>query len=390
MKKNYFFALFGALTITTTAVAQLVDTLTFENHPLDPMTGYFNGSTLPPNSTSFSVGNYTLDNSYNAEWGSWSGFAVSKIQDSVTPGYTNQYAAYPLSGANNSEKYGVFYSSGKIEFDVERTLKSINIANTTYAVQSMRNGDGFAKKFGSPNGPDNTTPDGTEGKDWFLLEIIPLDNADALVGDTIKFYLADYRFDDDTKDYILEKWEKVNLGNITAKKLTFKLSSSDVGEFGMNTPGYLAFDNLVTTTGCTPNNVEIDSTITQVNLPIVWNGITITEAGTYKYADEHIDSCSITTLKLTVTPKVEVGLSEVDNMIVEVYPNPASDVLTVTVTVTVEKPTQLQLVNAVGQTVLVQTINGTTNLNVSTLPKGVYFLSVNAQHKAITQKVILQ
>jgi len=346
MIKNYFFVLASTFVVATSAVAQTSgnDTLTFESFPLDPMTGYFNGSTLVPQDTNTVDTFYTLDNfkfdisftKWSETVSSWAGYAVSRTTDTVTAGVTNQYSAYAYGGANGSEKYGVAYlfdDSKKIEFDTIRTLKSIDITNTTYAVQSMLKGDNFAKIFGSPNGADGN-PDGTEGKDWFLLEIIPLDENDQKSGDTIKYYLADYRFDNDADDYIIKEWKTVNLENVKAKKLVFKLSSSDTGGSGMNTPAYFALDNLITRKGDEP----------------------------------------------------ELGITKVNTLTVSAYPNPASDVLTVNI----EQPATLQLINAVGEIVTTANINGTTNINVSSLNKGLYFLTVTADSGSTTQKIIVR
>jgi len=344
MKKNYslFFAGTFALLASSVSLAQEVaDTLTFEDFTLDS-TGYFNGSTKADTSVlTITLGNYTLDNKFtSSDWGGyWSGYAVSNVKDSVTPGTPNQYAAYPFSGANNSAQYGIagLFGAANIVFDTIRTLKSIQIANTTYAVQSMRNGDSFAKKFGSPNGADGN-PDGTEGKDWFLLQIIPLNANDSLVGDTINYYLADYRFDDPTQNYIKEAWESVSLGDVKAKKLTFKLTSSDSGQFGMNTPAYFALDNL------------------------------------------------ITAIETATTPPPAVGIQEASGFALSVYPNPASEFITIEV----DKNAQIQLVDALGAIIELKEIQNSTTLDVRNLAKGIYFLSVQTEVGQRTQKITIK
>src|SRR5690606_12561840 len=98
---------------------------------------------------------------------------------------------------------------------------------------------------GSVNGADGN-PDGTNGEDFFLLKIVALDDQDQPTGDTVEFYLADYRFSDDNQDYIVDTWETIDFQpELTGRKLKFFLSSSDNGDFGMNTPAYFALDNLV-------------------------------------------------------------------------------------------------------------------------------------------------
>jgi hypothetical protein len=100
----------------------------------------------------------------------------------------------------------------------------------------MLNGDAFAKKFGGSGGDD---------QDWFLLTIRGKDVEESATG-TIDFYLADYRFADNSQDYIVKTWDYVDLSSLgEVKSLEFSLSSSDVGEWGMNTPAYFALDTII-------------------------------------------------------------------------------------------------------------------------------------------------
>ena len=46
-------------------------------------------------------------------------------------------------------------------------------------------------------------------------------------------------------DYILDEWTWLDTSSFGAiKELGFALTSSDNGDWGMNTPGYFAYDNL--------------------------------------------------------------------------------------------------------------------------------------------------
>jgi len=171
----------------------------------------------------------------------WDGWAVSNHTDTSTPGYTNQFSAIPGGGAGGSAFYGVSYVPG---YDTGPTLLlpdgsmlvSMKITNTTYAALSMLQGDAYGKKFG---GADGHAPD------WFRLTVTGLDDAAASIG-SVDFYLADYRFEDDALDYVVQEWTVVDLTPLAAARgLRFELASSDVGVFGMNTPAYFAMDNLV-------------------------------------------------------------------------------------------------------------------------------------------------
>ena len=100
----------------------------------------------------------------------------------------------------------------------------------------MRDGDLFAKQFGGSTGDD---------PDFFKLSVYGIGEDGEALGVEVDFYLADYRFNDNSQDYILDTWELLDLSTLAdARSLHFNLSSSDVGDFGMNTPAYFAIDSL--------------------------------------------------------------------------------------------------------------------------------------------------
>jgi hypothetical protein len=116
------------------------------------------------------------------------------------------------------------------------TLQGLYLTNNTYAYFSMLEGDMFSKKFG---GVDGNEPD------WFMLTLTGWDSNDIETG-TVDFYLADFRFEDNSLDYILNDWAFVDLSSLgEISSLTWGLSSTDNGDWGMNTPGYVCLDNLV-------------------------------------------------------------------------------------------------------------------------------------------------
>jgi hypothetical protein len=116
------------------------------------------------------------------------------------------------------------------------------VTNTTYAALSMLEGDGWAKQFGGDTGND---------ADWFKLTAYGTDAAGQVVDASVEIYLADYRFADNSLDYILDTWAYLDLSELAAagaQSLHFNVSSSDVGSSGMNTPAYFAMDDLTYTT----------------------------------------------------------------------------------------------------------------------------------------------
>ena len=111
------------------------------------------------------------------------------------------------------------------------------VTNNTYAYYSIKDGDAFAKKFGGITGND---------PDFFLLTVKKFRNGQ-LGPDSVDFYWADYRFANNAQDYIVKDWAYVDLTGLgDADSLQFTLSSSDVGAFGMNTPGYFCVDKVTT------------------------------------------------------------------------------------------------------------------------------------------------
>ncbi len=206
-----------------------------------------------------------LNNAYNATYGSWSGWAISNTTDTTTPGYLNQYSAIAGAGAYGSRTYAVSSGYAANLPSITRAsdngvgFQQLSITNTTYAALSMANGDTFAKQFGGDDGSD---------PDWFLLTIEGVDEAGESVG-TVEFYLADFRFDDDSLDYIVDDWTVVDVSSLgSAVKLEFALSSSDVGSFGMNTPAYFAVDDIVIAQPIDPANPAPSITVSRQNVEV--------------------------------------------------------------------------------------------------------------------------
>jgi len=207
----------------------------FEDLTVDAA-GYWNGS---DRSGSFVSSGITFSNNFNATYSSWEGFAYSQKADVTTSGFGNQFSVFDSS--NGTNKFAIYYPPFGSDLYAgfaagnENAIKSVSICNSTYAALSMKNGDAFAKKFGGTSGND---------KDWFKLTIIGYDAA----GDSVSskdFYLADYRSDDNSKDYIINKWTTVDLTFLgIINKITFRFSSSDNGSFGMNTPAIVCLDNI--------------------------------------------------------------------------------------------------------------------------------------------------
>ncbi len=235
MKKFYLI-----LTLSLTAfVAGAQQVATFEDVELET-NSYYNGE---DSAGGFFSGGFWFPNDYIADWQYWSGFSVSNMKDTTTPGYGNQYSAITGSGAEQTENYAVVFFPGelKIEFEKPVDLSGFYVTNSTLTYLMMRDGDpnGFSKKFGGEDGKD---PD-------FLKLLIWGTDQSGKPTETVEFYLADFSAENPEKKYIVNDWRWIDLSNIkNITALNFGMESSDVGEYGMNTPAYFCIDNFSATT----------------------------------------------------------------------------------------------------------------------------------------------
>lgn len=231
---------------------------TFDTLQLPQADTFYVNYSDPGNDVGFDDGYIHFPCVYDTAFGYnfWSsGFAYSNMTDSVTSGYSNQYSAKTGIGYNNSPNYLVAYgTNNNVSFQFMpipvkgpvRVIKGFYITNSTYAYNSMRDGDAFAKKFGGATGND---------PDWFKLTIHGYQNG--VQGDSVDFYLADFRDANNANDYIVKDWRWVALDSLGyIDSLDFVLSSSDNGQFGMNTPAYFCMDDFTTQRQLSVSNIS--------------------------------------------------------------------------------------------------------------------------------------
>ena len=184
--------------------------------------------------TEFVSGDYEFATGCMHDWSYWYWFGYANHTDNTYSTLDDQWKNAVGGGYDGSATYGVAFAA---EFngpcyvtllsDEPAIVPGFYITNSSYAYSSMMNGDGFAKKFGKG--------------DWFKLTITGYGADDAVTG-TKEYYLADLR--DEATAYIINDWRYVDLTSLGAvAKIGFTLSSSDTGDYGMNTPGYFCFDN---------------------------------------------------------------------------------------------------------------------------------------------------
>lgn len=244
--------LMAALLLSPALARADLITVDFEDLGL-PTSSYDNGSSGSGGFTSRGV---FFRNDYNPAFDAWNGFSASTMTNTTDPSFTNQYSAYPGSGAKGSKTFAVAFGFFPNVFDPDYFESYINlpdgydavsldVANTTYAALTIRDGDpyGFTKPFGGKSGND---------PDLFQLFIVGFDqtfsadgtNSGGVVGE-VAVDLADYHFTDNRLDYILNRWLTADLSSLAgARSLGFRFETTDNGEFGPNTPFTVAIDNL--------------------------------------------------------------------------------------------------------------------------------------------------
>jgi hypothetical protein len=234
MIRRSFSVFVGAALALLCAAPVAAATSTFDDLPLAAESHFF-----PQAPQTFSSGAATYQHAFTNFGGGccFSDWTYSNRTDTTTPGFANQFSAITGGGQGGSANYGLAYVGG---LSVTATLAGPTLlagayfTNTTYAALSMRDGDFFAKKFGGVSGND---------PDFFKLTVSGFNGATPT--GAVDVYLADFRFTDNTQDYILSTWAFADLSSLGAvTSLRFALASSDNGMFGMNTPAYFAMDNL--------------------------------------------------------------------------------------------------------------------------------------------------
>jgi hypothetical protein len=337
MKKKLQILSVLMMVFTLSTKAQIVSD--FENLllPMPPMGSYWDGS---DQTGGFASGGMYFPNTYDTSFGGYwaTGFAYSSMIDSVTSGFTNLYAAKPASGFNGSSNYAVAQNNVVARLNnVSPTMvvEGFYVTNGTYAYNSMRDGDIFAKKFGDTTGTNSGLPQGSY-PDFFKLTVKSYVGGQ-LGNDSVEFYLADFRFTNDSLDYIVNTWEWVDCSVFQVfDSLKFSLSSSDNGSFGMNTPAFFCIDNFT-----------IDVTVGKNELTSIQNKI-------------------------------------------DIFPNPASEVLSFR-NVDVNSKKLISIFNMNGQLLSDNYINeDQKSLDISNLPQGIYSIKIQTERETIYKKFVKQ
>lgn len=172
---------------------------------------------------------------YNEEYQYWGGFAVSKCfeTDAAKGVFENQYSAFNTKAADGAWFLLYYYDSYSepcdLIFKKSVMLNSVKLNLTTYTYASITDEDinTFARKF--------------DDGDYLKVIFTPLDSSEAPVGEGVECYVVDYR---DGKRFIADDWQTFPLGFVADGNVRVTIETSDVGEYGANTPLYICIDSL--------------------------------------------------------------------------------------------------------------------------------------------------
>jgi hypothetical protein len=180
---------------------------------------------------------FTFEYFYNQEYSYWGGFAQSMIfdADAAYGKFENQYAVYNAKAASGDSFLLYYYDSYSepcdIRFRKDATIKlsSVNLNLTTYTYASITDEDinSYARKF-------------DEG-DYLKVVFTMLDAQGEPVGEGVECYVVDYR---DGKRFIADDWQVFYLGIMAYGRMRVTIETSDVGQYGPNTPLYICMDDL--------------------------------------------------------------------------------------------------------------------------------------------------
>lgn len=229
-------AVFGRVPAIELSVEKPLAIATFEDVTdiTEPVDGHMSVSTEDDDDREFfTSGDYAFNSGCMHDYSYWYWFGYASRTETKYEDLDDQWNNIVGGGYNGSANYGVAFAAafnGPCYVDLlgePAVVPGFYITNSSYAYTSITNGDGYAKKF--------------EKGDWFKLTITGFD-ADNNETGSKEYYLADLR--DEATAYIINDWRYVDLSGLgKVAKLGFELTSTDNGNYGMNTPAYFCFDN---------------------------------------------------------------------------------------------------------------------------------------------------
>ena len=172
---------------------------------------------------------------YNEEYAYWGGFAQSKVKDTDPANglFANQYAVFNDSAASGDNFLIYYYDSFNEPCDIVLKkpvhLSDVKLNLTTYTYASITNEaiNDFASAF---------------DEDDYLKVVFTGMKGNEITG-VDECYVVDFR---DGKRIMATNWNEYSLVNLGSDydRVRVTIETTDVGEWGANTPLYIALDDL--------------------------------------------------------------------------------------------------------------------------------------------------
>ena len=173
---------------------------------------------------------------YNEEYAYWGGFAQSRVKDADAANglFANQYAVYNEAAASGDSFLIYYYDSYNEPCDIVVkqqgvSLRDVMLNLTTYTYASITDEaiNDFARIF----------------VDGDYLKVVFTGMRGNEATGVVECYVVDYR---DGKREMTTKWTEFSLANLGKgyDRVSVTIETTDVGEWGANTPLYIAMDNL--------------------------------------------------------------------------------------------------------------------------------------------------
>ena len=173
---------------------------------------------------------------YNEEYAYWGGFALSNVKDTDPANglFANQYAVFNDHAASGENFLIYYYDSFNEPCDIV-LKKAVHLSNvklnlTTYTYASITNEaiNDFARAF-------------TDGD--YLKVVFTAMKGNEITG-VDECYVVDFR---DGKRIMATDWTEYSLVNLGRDydRVRVTIETTDIGEWGANTPLYIALDDLV-------------------------------------------------------------------------------------------------------------------------------------------------
>ena len=179
-------------------------------------------------------------------WGGiyWDGFTLSKVAEEggnnafacmAKGGVKGESTPYIVGYYSENTAASLGYSTNILGFDKEYYPKEIYVCQDNNTFYSLTHGDSYAKKF--------------TAKDTLALIISGINNLYEELT-SVTYYLA-------VDSVFNQAWTKVDLTPLgKCAALSFRMTSPDTGQWGMNTPAYFALDALTVSSESTTTALQ--------------------------------------------------------------------------------------------------------------------------------------